>query len=172
MIWKVKRDDKYLATIDVSSIKNKETEQVTAIIGDSINIDSVLLIAEGIIDIILDSCVDSFECNLRFKKYKNDRLSITLSQEDWTEEDWDFFKYDIALALVTVVRNDKLRIYKTKIAKHLLDDVLQMERYILKESGQPEAHVISNANPSVLEQKSELTTEATGALDNFMNMPV
>lgn len=172
MFWKIEREGKYLATIDVSSVKNTEVDQVTAIIGDSINIDSVLSIAEGIIDMVLDSCVDSFECRLGFKKYKKDRLKITLSQEDWTEEDWDFFKYDIALALVAVVRNDKLRIYKTKIAKHLLDDVLQMERYILEESGQPEAHAISKTNPSISEQKSEPATKSVGALDNFMNMPV
>lgn len=69
MFWKVEREGKYLATIDVSSVKNTEIDQVTAIIGDSINIDSVLSIAEGIIDMVLDSCVDSFECRLGFGIY-------------------------------------------------------------------------------------------------------
>lgn len=172
MNWKSMRDNKYLATLDVSAIPADTAGYAgtTLFLNDSISEDTVLDIADSVIDVLPDFCATSGTCEIRFKKYTKDRMTVTLTEENWCQEDWDYFRYDLAMALVAVVRNDKLRIYKNKIARNqALSSVIAMENYILRESGNPDAHLITKTGYQTVKTPEVLNLVA--AADNFMNLP-
>lgn len=172
MNWKSMRDNKYLATLDVSAIPADTAGYAgtTLFLNDSISEDTVLDIADSVIDVLPDFCATSGTCEIRFKKYTKDRMTVTLTEENWCQEDWDYFRYDLAMALVAVVRNDKLRIYKNKIARNqALSSVIAMENYILRESGNPDAHLITKTGYQTVKTPEVLNPVA--AADNFMNLP-
>ena len=172
MNWKSMRDNKYLATLDVSAIPADTAGYAgtTLFLNDSISEDTVFDIADSVIDVLPDFCATSGACEIRFKKYTKDRMTVTLTEENWCQEDWDYFRYDLAMALATVVRNDKLRIYKNKIARNqALSSVIAMENYILRESGNPNAHLITKTGYQTVKTPEVLNPVA--AADNFMNLP-
>ena len=172
MNWKSMRDNKYLATLDVSAIPADTAGYAgtTLFLNDSISEDTVLDIADSVIDVLPDFCATSGTCEIRFKKYTKDRMTVTLTEENWCQEDWDYFRCDLAMALVAVVRNDKLRIYKNKIARNqALSSVIAMENYILRESGNPDAHLITKTGYQTVKTPEVLNPVA--AADNFMNLP-
>ena len=172
MNWKSMRDNKYRATLDVSAIPaDKVCYFGTALfLNDSISEDTVLDIADGVIDVLPDFCATSGVCEIRFKKYVKEQMTVTLTEENWSQEDWDYFRYDLAMALAAVVRNDKLRIYKNKVARNqALSSVIAMEDYILKESGNPNAHLVAKTGYQTVRTPEVL--KPVPAADNFMNLP-
>lgn len=172
MNWRSVRNGKYLATLDASAIPvDKERYSGPVLfLNDSISEDTVLDIADGIIDVLPDFCATLGMCEIRFKKYTKEQITVTLTEENWCQEDWDYFRYDLAMALAAVARNDKLRIYKNKVARNqALSSVIAMEDYILKESGDPNAHLVAKTGYQTVSTPEVL--KPAPAADNFMNLP-
>lgn len=172
MNWKSVNNGKYLATIDVSAMApDKHFQSGTVLVlNDTIDIDTVLDIADNIMDVLPDFCATSNECEIQFKKYTKDRMQLTLTDENWTQEDWDYFRYDLAMALATIVRNDKIRVYNNKVARNqAMVTVIEMENYILRESGNPDAHLVAKTGYTTTPKQE--VVKPSGAADGFMNLP-
>lgn len=172
-MWEVYRGNKKLATLDV--VKNKEVDgaSTSILIRDAINIDTVIAQSVSIIQHMQQFADVS---NPMFKVYCNryGLHGITLQPEecDWTAEDWEYFLFDVALALVEAVKSYRLQCYKCKeTAVTVLEQLKTMANYILELSGEADEHIknIRFVEDSIAKVAQE--TRVQPVQDGFMPMP-
>ena len=174
MYWDSVRNGRKLCTFNVSSGFNELPPDGSIRVNESINEDTVNELAALMIDTMQEqSHNDKYDFVFYFNKYGLIQLSMQLSRDNWSEEDIDYFLYDVALALVAVARNYRVHIYKNPITrKNEMRKLTELENYILADCENPNEHLVlsRSENPKVAEPKQSYTS-VSGASDDFMNIP-
>lgn len=175
MYWDSVHNKKKLCTFNVGSGIAKQPPQGSVIINESINEDTIMEMSENIIEFMQEqSCNEVYNFVFVFNKYGLIQLTLEMSQENWTEDDVNFFKYDVAMALIVAVRNYRLCIYKDKVSKlNALTKLSRLEKYVLSDCANPTEHYIFKSH----EVQDKVAESASNyqpiqpAGDDFMNLP-
>ena len=173
MKWESTRGDQRLCTFDLTTNVKAVPVVGATVIGNSINQASILTLAADITEAIQDVGTDEHEFNLCFSKYGLVTLHMDLSTHNWSAADWEFFVYDVAMALVAAVRAYRLKTFKRGMTETQIQMLTDMETYILKQSGDANAHIKIHKDEyleKVAETSSYSTVQAAGS--DFMNLPV
>lgn len=142
MKWFSNDGSKRLGTLEVVDMWGKALPDSATIMSDMINDATILKLANSICEAIQDCSSMGSEFVLCFKRYGLIQLRMNLSEDfNWTADDWQYFMYDLALALIAVVRNYHVRCFKKEPAvSKRWQDLDRMEQKVLAASGNADAH--------------------------------
>lgn len=142
MKWVVSRDAQQMCKFRIlDTFQGEELPIGTTVLDDTINESTVLIVAENICEAIRDDCCMDIEFTICFRKYGMMGLNMIFEEFNWMAEDWEFFRYEMALALVAVIRRYRLQRYKNATTnQQVWNELEQIENAILVASGDEESH--------------------------------
>lgn len=142
MRWEVNRGSNIMCTFEVLTTVDGVLEDNTTILNETVSKDTVIGLAKDICDAIQDECGEAIEFLLGFRKYGLMQLKMTFKDDfNWTQDDWEYFKFDLAMALIVLVRQYRMQCYRNSVVlKEVWHTLQEMEQFVLSESGDPDAH--------------------------------